>query len=926
MEGFKEKVATAVARLAWYLEKNSEQTPPPSATSEAVVVETEPIPRPPALYTEPPYIGSHKFVGRQAQLDTLSDWALAADSHPVLLFEAIGGAGKSMLTWEWINNHSTNLRADWAGRFWYSFYERGAIMADFCARALAYITGQSLDDFGKQKTPVLTEKLLHHLRAKPYLFVLDGLERVLVSYHRIDAAQLVDEDAGTTDEIAHRDPCAAIRPEDDDLLRALAGTAPSKILITSRLVPRVLLNSASQPIPGVLRERLPGLRPADAEALLRSCGVEGDSPAIQKYLQTHCDCHPLVTGVVAGLVKNYFRDRGNFDAWATDREAGGALNLAELDLVQKRNHILRAALEATPNKSRQLLSLLALLSEAVDAVTLDALNPFRPPRPDEVATPIPPQDGWLWKYSSYEEKAKARRNYAEAVERRQEYETSLIMWPRSAEYLAAPRQLADAAQDLEYRGLLQYDVITRRYDLHPVVRGVAIGGLQPDETERHGHRLVDHFSRQTHVPYEQAETIEDVRIGLELVRALLRLGRGQAALRAFYGDLANALLINLEANAEVLALIKPVFSAGWSVLPLGVTETEYSYLLNIAALALDGLGETDEALAALGLAIESDLRRTDLVGWGIRLANAGHLQSEQGRLAKSERYFSWALDIATQKKDQSTLFGARLDLFWQYAIRGMGDEAERLWQVLGQMRRPLDRGIYNPGDAERMYAHFRFWRGELREEELARAEQPAQSHRNRKSMRALHRLRGEWHLEHDRWAKAAESLRIAITLAHEMGQTDAAAETMLALTQFHLKHLTDSQNEAERLARATRPHHRGLAALWLLIGDEEKAKLHAFVSYREAWAEGEPYVYRYELDKSRTLFARLGLEIPDLLPYDPAKDEPLPWEAEVSAAIKHLRAGREAEKAEIAAENNASNESAKNSTRTKRSSRPRAKR
>jgi len=67
--------------------------------------------------------------------------------------------------------------------------------------------------------------------------------------------------------------------------RALAAAAPSKLLVTSRLVPRVLLNPANQPIPGVLRVALPGLRPADAEALLNSCGVIGDSQTIQDYLK-----------------------------------------------------------------------------------------------------------------------------------------------------------------------------------------------------------------------------------------------------------------------------------------------------------------------------------------------------------------------------------------------------------------------------------------------------------------------------------------------------------------------------------------------------------------------------------------------------------------------------------------------------------------
>ena len=352
-----------------------------------------------------------------------------------------------MLTWEWTTNYAMRVRQDWAGRFWYSFYERGAVMSDFCRRALAYITGQQPESFNKIKTPELAERLLHQLRNRPWLLVLDGLERVLVAYHRIDAAELRDEEANQpTDQIADCDPCTAIRPEDDDLLRALAAAAPSKLLITSRLIPRVLLNQSSQPIPGVRRVSLPGLRPADAEALFRSCGITGDSQAIRNYLSSHCDCHPLTTGILAGLINDYMPDRGNFDAWAADPAAGGQLNLANLDLFQKRNHILKAAIAGIPEKSRRLLSLLALLSEAVEYATLSALDP-----PEEA--------------------------------------------------------LRTAVKDLERRGLLQYDSQPKRYDLHPVVRSIAAGGLRPDEKDTYGQRVVDHFSERTQNPYEEAETL-----------------------------------------------------------------------------------------------------------------------------------------------------------------------------------------------------------------------------------------------------------------------------------------------------------------------------------------------------------------------------------------------------------------------------------
>jgi energy-coupling factor transporter ATP-binding protein EcfA2 len=472
LEEFTRKAIHAAANLRRYLDA----APLPAPTAP------DPIPAPPAFYAEPAYIGSHQFLGRQAQLDVLSDWAVPADAHPVLLFDAIGGSGKSMLTWEWTTKHATLVRADWAGRFWYSFYERGGIMADFCRRALAYITREPLDSFRKMKTPELGERLLRHLQARPWLLVLDGLERVLVAYHRFDAAKVPDEAANQpTDQIAQRDPCAAIRPEDDDLIRALAAAAPSKLLITSRLVPSALLNSASQPVHGVLRVSLPGLRPADAEALLRSCGVTGDSQAIQNYLKSHCDCHPLVTGVLASLINAYLPDKGNFDAWAADPDGGGRLNLANIDLIQKRNHILKAALDALPEKSRQFLSTLALLSEAVDYPTLSALNPHLPPEPKKVEEPNDPKTLPQWKRMSPAAQEQAQQEYQAAIQRREEYEQAVKARLQSPEFLSASRELANTVHDLERRGLLQYDSHARRYDLHPVVRGVAAAWLRPVE-------------------------------------------------------------------------------------------------------------------------------------------------------------------------------------------------------------------------------------------------------------------------------------------------------------------------------------------------------------------------------------------------------------------------------------------------------------
>lgn len=878
-------------QLLQALEALRHSTPSASRSMLGEVQEPDGIPAPPQLYAEPAYIGSHVFVGRQAQLDVLDDWAAPAEPHPLLLFEAIGGTGKSMLTWEWTTRRATDVRGDWAGVFWYSFYERGAVLADFCRRALAYMTGRSLKEFAKKKQLELSELLLRQLRARPWLLVLDGLERVLVAYHRADAAQLADEQAGFSDEIANRDPCAAIRPLDDDLLRALTAAAPSKVLVTSRLLPQVLVNRSNQPLPGVRHERLPGLRPVDAEALLRSCGVDGDAQRIRAYLQRHCDCHPLVTGVVAGLVTSYLPARGDFDAWAADPDAGGGLDLAELDLVQKRNHILRAALDALPEPNRQLLSTLALLSKAVDYEALNALNPHLPAKPEPVVEPYGPSDSsWLADLSKDE-----RQEYEDEIARFTSYRRAHEAWQSSPDVAAAPAKLAATVSDLERRGLLQYDLQSRRYDLHPVVRGVAAGGLRGAELDRLGERVVDYFSSRPHLPYEDAESLDDLQDALTVLRALQRIGRMQSAYES-YAELTDVLTYNLEAYGEILALLRPFFPDGWTGQPMLGDSRNVSAAADNAGTALNELGQADQALAVLGHALQIDLDTRDEDYARIGLWNIGSVLQSQSRLARAERCLVLGVTWAELADSPAALFFGRTDLFAFLVDGGRFSEAEEVWRLLDPMGREWPRNIYRPGDAEASYAVYQHRRGRLTDDELDRLLRIARVHRNRSVVRLVYMLRGEWLVQRERWPDAVDSLAEAVRLAREAGLIDAASDTRLALARHHLGQLADTHDEAERLTALRDPAHLPLARLWQALGDTARATHHALAAYRRAWADGEPYVHRDELDRATALLIALGAEIPTLPPYDPAADPPLPFEAHVEAAIDRLRAEKDEKK------------------------------
>jgi hypothetical protein len=836
------------------------------------------------LRAKPIYIASRSFVGRQAELETLSEWASPADSHAILLFEAIGGAGKSMLAWEWATKHAPGIRDDWKGRFWYSFYEKSATMLDFCREALAYM-GKWRSRHRRMNTFELAKELVQQLQAGPWLLVLDGLERVLVAYHRFDAAQIPDEEAGTNDKIAHRHPCAAINPEDDDLIRALAGAHPSKLLVTSRLVPRTLLNASSQPIPGVLQERLRGLRPVDAESLIRECGITGSSLEIQKYLKTYCDCHPLVVGVLAGLINDYLPDRGNFDAWSIDRRGGGLLNLANLDLVQNRNHILSAALNALPKQSRQLLSTLALLSESIDYDTLNALNPHLLPLPEEQKLPKrKTNDRWTAAQraeivAKYEAARQKYVLYQEAVEARQ------------AASITASDELTRTVSDLERRGLLQYDAAARRYDLHPVVRGISAGRLRQEEKDQLGQRVVDHFSQKAHNPYTEAETLDDLSNAFLVVKALFQMGKLEQARKFILGnDFLQALSTKFEAHNEILTILRPFFSSGWSTMPAFLQTSDGILLAKRAANCLRRINQLGDAFAVSEAAVPSILNRKRCGGLYGHLLSMASTAGEQGRLALEERLMHQAAQIVPLLNENygvETTF--RLARFRQLSRNGAVSDAESIWSFIRDARlNDSERAV-----AEHHYALHLLFCHRLTEEDLARAEASSRAAQSALGIRNLSTMRGYWRLEEGKWSQAKMSLQESITLAHRAGKTDRRTEILLAIAKYKLNQLPDAHDLAEQFSNdAEGSCNRPIAELWLCIGDRARAMAHAITAYKWAWADGEPYVRRYELSKSVELLQRINARVPQLPEYDGKFDPGLPWESDVAHAIGRLQVER----------------------------------
>ncbi len=885
LEELSEGALKAVGRLA------PDIAPKPLEPSTAATsAQDDELPRPPALCALPRYAGSHAFVGRKAQLDTLDDWCSAADPSPILLFEAIGGTGKSMLTWEWLTNYSGKTRNDWAGRFWYSFYEPGATMAAFCRAALRYMTGLSVEDAAKLSPRERENRLLYELNKKPWLFVLDGLERVLVAYHRDDAAKLPDEQADTAvDLIARRDPCAAIRPDDDTLLKQLAMAAPSKILITSRLTPQALVNRSKNTIPGVRFEALPGLRPADAEALIRACGVSGDSKAIQAYLQTHFDCHPLVIGSLAGLINDYLPACGDFDRWAADPDYGGRFSFNALDLVQNRTHILNAAVDILDTKARRVLQSLSLLRSGADFELLRVLNPYLPPAPMEVPEPTDPELARERDFQDEEKRESAKAKYRERAIRYAKYKAELLAWQESDEVKLAEDALSETIIDLRKRGLLQYDRGGRRYDLHPVVRGVVSSRLSADETNALGEQLTNHFTSRPHDPWEHAKDLKDVETGLEIVHVLLGMARHEEAFSALSGDLSSALLYNLDARYELQALMRPFFPNGWQGDPLA--KVHGSLVFNLASVALT---DTPFEIALAEKALLVDLHEENAKEASTNLGNFAQCVWETGRLSTADRLSKLALSLVEADGDEQRIFPRYVSLYGLAITRGAEAEIHHYRQKLGAMTGEWPRSLYVPGRVEYWHAFYKFRKGQLTDLDLNRLESIARDHHNRLVVSSTLELRGDLHATREAFAEAELSYGSALTLVRETGGNDYDLEAKHIFARLRTGTIspTEAYEQAEQLSGLAK-NSLALAKVWRSLDDRDRAIQQALIVHFWAMADGFPFTRLYALENVRAFLSDLGAPLPEVLQHNAAQDKIYPWEASIQKMIAKLARERQ---------------------------------
>jgi|GEM_PF-4308718 len=289
------------------------------------------------------------FTGRAAELDMLNAW-LKNDKDNLLMLRALGGFGKSALAWTWFNHVD---RAQWQTAVWWSFYEKESGFESFLSETLKYL-GVEVKQSARQQV----NDLLEALRGTNILIVLDGFERLLRQYGKMDAALQPDDEDADIDP-SQRD-CSS--PLTETFLRGLSGAGTkSKVLMTTRLPPRVLESADGKLLKGCRDEALSAFSPDDAVTYFHNEGIAATRAEIVAACSAY-DYHPLSLSLLIGLINKNHEHKGDIVV-ARNLDIFG-------DIKTKRHHVIKYAYESLLPERRELLSKISCFRGSLEYATI----------------------------------------------------------------------------------------------------------------------------------------------------------------------------------------------------------------------------------------------------------------------------------------------------------------------------------------------------------------------------------------------------------------------------------------------------------------------------------------------------------------------------------------------------------------------------
>jgi hypothetical protein len=848
------EVLAALTTLAKEIDAaEAEGDPDAVARTAAKLHRKTSIPVPPEPYIAHPYtlLQSRELIGRQAELNVLTEWvanpASLSFSARVFCFVAIGGMGKSALTWKWFNQIAPNEMKQLAGRMWWSFYESDATFENCLIRALCYVSGESEEAVRALSWQEREAQLLQELNQKPYLLVLDGLERVLIAYHRMDASYLSDDDydqqtanwvagaiglprtAGQSFVGQHR-LRQTTDPRVGTFLQKLGQVAKSRILVTTRLYPCELQLPTGQPRPGCFAYFLAGLSDDDALALWRALNVSGSRGELVPIFQS-VKGHPLLVQALASEVANYRKAPRDFAAWLIGHPQ---FDPTSLPLVQSRTHILAFALQGLSATVREVLHTLVGFRMPASYATLEAL---------------------------------------------------LVGEGKACTSI---RALDQALTELEDRGLIGWDREANRYDAHPIVRGV-VWQLADAKDQRAVYAALEaHFEPMATPEWRSVEALADLSPAIERYHTLIGLGRYDDAFNLFHDRLSHATLYRLAAHRERIAWLERMFPNGVAGLPALTRESSQTYLLNTLALSYRFSGLPGRAVPLYWRADKiyektdkTDNRQIGLQNLSLALLDTGAIRHAASAAVRS-LILARELKVPFGEATSLTFVGYQLNVTGQYASGQLALTRGR--RIFIKRTDHLNEGFASTYIAERWLQLGHFAKARIFAD---RGWELAAAGRLEGDVIGAALMQGRVALGEGDLQRAEERLHHALTRARAVNQGEFELPAMIAIAELELQrgHAADAKTRLDDVWEAAErgPYplrqadaYNVLANIRLAEGDKSAAIVAATKAYEAAWCDGPPYAYHWGLQKAKAHLGALGAPEPEMPPFDESKFEPLP--------------------------------------------------
>lgn len=818
------------------------------------------IPEPPEPYVAHPYtlLQTRGLVGRQRELHLMTDWIARpekTDKARVLSVVAIGGMGKSALTWHWFQEIVTQEMSPLAGRIWWSFYESDATFENFVTRALAYTSRRSLEEVKERPLPDREQELLAILDREPFVVTLDGLERILIAYARMDAAYLQDTDiddetanyvagvwglpksAGQSSVGRHQLRKTA-DPRVGRFLRKLARVRASRILISTRLYPADLQTVTGQPLPGCFPLFLPGLSDEDTLDLWRVHGARGSREVMLPVFRSF-DSHPLLLQILAGEVARFRDDPGSFDAW---RRSNPDFDPFALPLVNVQSHVLAVALRGLDATERRTLHVIAGFRMPAGIESLKALLIGDADEADDENKPF-----------------------------------------------ATLGELDAALSVLEDRGLLGWDQRANRYDLHPIVRGVTWSGLGDDVKADICDTMRFHFEAMPTIDdYTQVESLEDLTPAIELYNTLIGLGRYDDAFVVFRDRLDSATLWRLSAGRQRVEMLERLFPDGMDTLP-GLSQPEMKgYTLNALAQGYQLSGQPGPAVPPYQRGIDIEMSLDDQDNLSVGLSNLSHALRISGGLRSAESSARAAQIIDHERHDRFQEGMSLNFLGLTLAVRGKTEDAgvafQRSLRIFVSQSSTQMQGVTTA-----YLADLALWMSDPATARplAARALELAEAQRHEADFIRAARLQGTAALLDGDLATADERLHHALRRVLACHLVEEELPVLIALAELERRR-GEPERAREFLDDVWEPAERGpyplfhadamnvLTQLERDAGRSDEAAAAAKRAYELSWCDGPPFAYHWGLEKAKKHHAELGEPEPVLEPFDESKFEPMP--------------------------------------------------